>query len=222
VLALLTLLAMATLLVWFFVDTRFFVYEAGVQGNTLVGADEVYGASGLDTLSIFYVNRTQVVERVCREVPGVAQVDVDCRLPNRVRLRVREQDLRFAWHTSGTRFLLDGEGRALKADDGLHGQLISVRDLDDRPLVPGDWVDPAALNAVSYLHGLLPEATVFDFSRLKGVSLLDQHGWRIYFGDDHALAEKVATMRAVLRKVQSSGASIKFIDLRFVGTPYYE
>lgn len=221
-LALLMLLAMVALLAWFFVDTRFFIYEAEVQGNALVSADEVYRASGLDTMSVFYVNWRQVAERICHLVPGVAQVRINCQLPNRVLIHVREHEVHFAWRTNGGAFLVDGEGRVLKSDDGGYGELLSIHDLDEYPLQPGDQVDQIALKAVSRLHSLLPEVKAFDYSRAKGISLLDGHGWRIYFGDDQALPEKVATMHAVLQKIANSGASVKLIDLRFVGCPYYE
>jgi len=221
-LALLIVLSMFTLLVWFFVDTRFFVYEAEVQGNALVSADDVYRASGLDTMSIFYVNRSQVAESIHHQVLGVAEVQVDCQLPSRVHIRIHEQDVHFVWRTMGTAFLVDGEGRVLKVDDGSHEGLLSIRDLDDRPLEPGDRVSQVALNAVSLLHSLLPEVGGFEYSRAKGVSLFDARGWRMYFGDDQALEKKVANMHAVLQKIARSGDPVKFIDLRFVGSPYYE
>jgi hypothetical protein len=139
-----------------------------------------------------------------------------------VRIRIREQDVHFVWHTMGTTFLVDGEGRVLKVNHGAHEGLILVHDLDDRPLEAGDQVDRVALNAASRLHSLLPEVTAFEYSRARGVSLLDPRGWRIYFGDDQSLEEKVANMHAVLQKVASRGGSVKYIDVRFVGSPYYE
>jgi hypothetical protein len=79
-----------------------------------------------------------------------------------------------------------------------------------------------ALTTVERLHSLLPEIRAFEYSQEKGVSLYDARGWRIFFGDDRALAEKVASMRALLQKIASRGETVKLIDLRFVGSPYYE
>jgi len=222
VLALLVLLAMVALLAWFSLDTCFFIYEAEVQGNALISADEVYRASGLHTLSVFFVDQAQVAERIRQHVPSVAQVHVGCQLPNRVCIRICEREVRFVWHTRGTAFLVDGEGQVLKVDDGAHGALLPIRDLADQPLQPGDQVDRVAVNAASGLHRLLPQVKAFDYSKAKGISWLDARGWRIYFGDDQALAEKVAGMHAVLQKIASSGASVEFIDLRFVGSPCYK
>ena len=52
-------------------------------------------------------------------------------------------------------------GRVLKVDDGVHEELLTICDLDNQPLEPGDQVDQTALNAVSGLHKLLPEVTKF-------------------------------------------------------------
>jgi hypothetical protein len=222
VLASLTLSAMVTLLVWFFVDARFFVYAAEVRGNALVSARDVYRASGLDTMSVFYVNRGQVADDIRRQVVGVVGVQIDCQLPGRVRIRIREQEAAFVWRTMGTALLVDGEGQVLKVDDGSHEGLLSIRDLDDSQLEPGDEVDRVALNTSNRLHSLLPDVTAFEYSKAQGVSLLDARGWRICFGDDQSLVEKVASMHAILKKIVSTGESVKLIDLRFVGSPYYE
>lgn len=222
VLASLILSAMVALLVWFFVDPRFYVYGAEVRGDTLVSAADVYRASGLDTMSIFYVNRGQVADNIGRQVVGVVGVQIDCQPPARVHILIREQEAAFVWHTMGTALLVDGEGQVLKVDDGPHEGLLSVQDLDNRTLGPGDQVDRVALNTVDRLHSLLPDVWTFEYSQVWGVSLLDARGWRIRFGDDESLVEKVATMHAIVKRIVSTGESVKLIDLRFLGSPYYE
>jgi cell division septal protein FtsQ len=222
VLALLIAVTMAALVVWFFADPSFYVYEAQVEGTALVSEDAVYRASGLDTLSIFYVSRSVAAEDIARQVLGVIAARVDCQLPGQVRIRIREQDVRFLWRTAGAAFLVDGGGQVLKVDDGTHHGLISISDLNDGSLKPGDQVDRAALNAARQLSSLLPEVSDFEYSQHKGISVLDARGWRLYFGDDRSLEQKVASMRALLHKIQSEGVSVKYIDLRFVGSPYYE
>jgi cell division septal protein FtsQ len=213
---------MMALLVWFFVDERFYVYAAEVRGNSLLTADEVYQAGGLHTMSIFYIDRQQVAQNIEHGVPGVTQARVQCQLPGRVSVHIREQDVRYLWRLADTAFLADGEGRILKVDDGAHAGLLVIQDLDNQPVRPGDQVDPVALNAVGRLHGLLPEVQVFEYSRARGVSLSDARGWRVYFGDDQQLAEKVATLQALLLKLTQEHKSAKVIDLRFVASPYYQ
>jgi cell division septal protein FtsQ len=213
------LLACAGLLVWFFVDLRFYVFEARVEGTALIDRNELYQVSDLDGLSVFYVDRARVADRIRAQIPGIEQVYVQCQLPNDLSIRVEQGDVRFVWITAGTAYLVDGAGLVLQRDDGAHEGLVSVCDLDDRPLQLGERV---ALTTVERLHSLLPEIGAFEYSQEKGVSLHDARGWRIYFGDYQALAEKVASMQAVLRTIASRGETVSFIDLRFVGSPYYE
>ena len=214
--------AMVALLVWFFADLRFYVYEADVRGTLLVDANEVYRASDLDGLSIFYIDRGQVAERISKKVLGVVAAQVDCQLPSRVGIQVREREPRLIWRTGSTAFLVDGAGTVLKADDGLHEGLVAIRDLTNRPLEPGDAVDAVALSAANQLRHLLPEAMAFEYSSDKGISLVDARGWHVYFGDDQSLPQKVASMRAVLQRIVSQGRSAAVIDVRFVGSPYYQ
>ena len=80
----------------------------------------------------------------------------------------------------------------------------------------------AALQTVEGLRRLLPEIKIFEYSDVKGISLHDARGWRIFFGDAQALPEKVASMHALLQRIASRGEPVELIDLRFVGSPYYE
>jgi cell division septal protein FtsQ len=215
------LLACAGLLVWFFVDWRFYVFAARVEGTVSVSNSALYQASDLDGYSIFYVDRAKVGSEIRSQVPGVEQVHVECRLPNDVTIRVEQGDVRFVWVTGGTGYLVDGAGLVLQSDDDGHRGLVSVRDLGDRPLQLGERVSEVALTTVERLHSLLPEVRAFEYSQEKGVSVYDARGWRVYFGDHQALPEKVASMRAVLQTIARRGEAVTVIDLRFAGSPYY-
>jgi cell division septal protein FtsQ len=221
-LALFLAATMMALLVWFFADERFYVYTAQIQGNSLVTADEVYRAGGLHAMSIFYIDRQKVAQGIASGIAGVTQVRVQCRLPARVSVRIYEQDVRYLWRRADASFLVDGEGHILKADDGTHAGLLVIQDLDNQPVQPGGKVDVVALTAVGRLHGILPEVQVFEYSRDRGVSLSDARGWRVYFGDDQQLTEKVATLQALLDKLTRENQSVRVIDLRFVASPYYQ
>jgi len=213
---------MMALLVWFFVDERFYVYAAEVRGNSLVTAGEVYRAGGLHTMSIFYIDRQKVAQDIEHGLPSVTQVRVQCQLPARVSIHVREEDVRYVWRLADAAFLADGAGRILKVDDGAHAGVVVIQDLDNQPVRPGDQVDRVAFNAVGRLHSLLPEVQVFEYSKARGVSLSDARGWRAYFGDDQRLAEKVATLQALLLKLEQEHKSAKVIDLRFAESTYYQ
>jgi len=222
VLALLVFVGVAAVLGWFVVDERFYVYAADVQGNSMLGAAEVYQASGLDGMSAFFVDRDEVAERICQAIPGVTSVQVDCRWPSQVSIVIREQDVRFAWHAqSGAVFLVDGAGLVLKMDAGPHPELLAIRELDAVEVAPGAHVNRVALNTASGLHALLSQARVFEYSRSKGIQWMDESGRRVIFGDNQDLDKKVACMRALIDRIEANGSEVEFIDVRFVESPYY-
>ncbi len=223
VLALLGLLVVSGVLAWFFLDARFYIYGANVQGNSMLSATEVYQASQLDGMSTFYLDRAEVARRICEAIPGVTSVRVEYRWPSQVSILIREQDVRFVWHTQpGAAFLVDGAGLVLKLDSGSHPDLLDIRSLDAVQLKPGEHVERVALSAASALHSLLPQASAFDYSRLKGIQWVDEQGRRIFFGDDRRLDEKMACMRTLVAKIERDGSKAEFIDVRFVESPYYK
>ncbi len=221
-LAALLLAASAGLMIWFFTDMRFYVFEADVQGTALIDPAQVYGASDLDGYSVFYVDRGAVADRIRSGVAGFEQVHVECELPNLLLIRIEEGNGRFLWQTAGMSYVLDGVGRVLQPDDGSHGPLITVRDTDDLSVEPSDKVDIVALRTAEGLHRLLPEVNTFLYSRDRGIGVQDARGWQIWFGDDQSLPKKVATMHSVLQRIARNGETVRLIDLRFVETPYYE
>jgi cell division septal protein FtsQ len=220
--ALFLLASTLLLLGWFFVDLRFYVYAAQVQGNSLIAAEEVYRAGGLPGMSIFYIDRQQVARAIEGGIPGVVQARVQCQLPDRVSVQIREQDVHYVWRGANTAFLVDGEGSILKVDDGAHSELVVIQDLDNLQLHPGDQVSRAALTAAGRLHSLLPEVRVFEYSAAKGISLSDSRGWRVCFGDAQDLQQKVAILQALLQNLAQERRSVKVIDLRFVDSPSYQ
>ena len=96
VLSLVLLVVLAWLTGRFFTTHSFYVYQAEVQGNQFVGPDEIYDASGLHELSMFWIN-SERVEAAISDLPGITEARVTCRLPNRVRIEVVERRTQILW-----------------------------------------------------------------------------------------------------------------------------
>jgi len=60
VLSLLLLVALGLLISRFFTTHSFYVYGAEVQGNQFADTNEIYAASGLHELSMFWIKPEQV------------------------------------------------------------------------------------------------------------------------------------------------------------------
>jgi cell division septal protein FtsQ len=217
-LSLLLLTALGLLTSQFFTTDRFYVYEAEVQGNQFVDQDEIYNVSGVDSMSIFWINPEQV-EATVSGLLGVKEAKVSCRLPNRVRIEVVESQPQIVWQKGGKRYWVDDVGTVIPMEGELEGILL-IQDLTMIPLKVGDPIDPEVITSALELRQLLPEATAFQYSEDKGL-ILNREGYSIYFGTGD-MPEKVAILKALLQKFALEGGKPKFVDLRFKESPYYK
>jgi cell division septal protein FtsQ len=220
VLGLLLLLALSWLAYLLFVTEAFYVYEAKVVGNQLVPAEEIYQNSGLEEMSIFWINPAQV-EATVASLPNVKEAKVHCGLPNRVTIEIVERQPRVIWQQGEKRYWVDEEGTVLLARGELPDATVIV-DLDEQPIQPGDRVDPLVIAGAQKLHSLLPELSTVQYASPMGINFQSEQGWPIYLGQGEDMEQKVATMKALLQEIAAKGIQPQFVDLRFKGSPYYK
>ena len=219
-LGVLLLLALGWLTYQFFATEAFYVYEARVVGNQLVPAEEIYQNSGLEGMSIFWINPARV-EVTIASLPNIKEARVHCGLPNRVTIEVVERQPQVIWQQGENRYWIDEEGTVLPARGELAEATVIV-DLDERPVQPGDRVDPQVIAGVQKLRSLLPELTAVQYASNMGISFQSEQGWPIYLGQGEDIEQKVAIMKALLQEIAAKGIQPQFIDLRFRESPYYK
>ena len=214
----LLLIALSWLGGQFFLTDKFYVHEITVLGNQFVSSQEIFSASKLSGLSIFWVNPARVEAAVAR-LPGIKEARVRCRLPNRVIVEVVERQAQIVWQRDGARYWVDEAGVVLPARGELKGALL-IEDSTPGPLQVGDRLDPRVIESALELHRLLPELAAVQYSN-KGLSFRQQGGYPIYLGVGD-MAEKVAIMKALVRKLAAEGVQPEYIDLRFKDGPCYK
>ncbi len=218
VLSLFLAIALVCLIAYLFISDAFYVYEAVVRGSSLVSAEEIYQGSEVKGYSIFFIDPQQVEEAI-GNLPDIRQAKVQVRLPDQMIVEVRERQAQVIWETGQERYGVDEEGSVLP----LRGEEppILIRDLDATPRQPGEHIDLEILTAAQIYNNLLPEVRDFDYSGRHGLSLVNEHGWRIYLGSGESAAAKIALMKTLVQRLVAQGTIIEFIDLRFQGSPYY-
>jgi len=216
----LLLLGLGWLIYQLFAAEAFYVYEARVVGNQLVPAEAIYQNSGLEGTSIFWVNPAQV-EAILARLPNIKGARVHCGLPGRVTIAVVERQPQVIWQQGERRYWVDEEGTVLPALGELAEATVIV-DLEERPVQPGDRVDPQVIAGAQKLRALLPELTTLQYAPHTGLSFQSEQGWPIYMGQGEDMEQKVAIMRALLQEIAAKGIQPQFIDLRFKGSPYYK
>ncbi len=203
-----------------FDSPNFYVYGAEVQGNTVVTADEVYAASELEGMSIFWVNPNEVTARV-EALPNVKSARVRLRLPARVVITIEERTPELVWQTGDARWWIDAEGIVVPPRADLPDAL-TIIDTDAQPVSPGQQIDPSILAAARSLRRLLPELPVMHYSRATGISFTTREGWPVYLGDGQDMDAKLSILVALRKDLLARGVSPEFIDVRFVERPFYK
>lgn len=203
-----------------FTDSRFFVYDAEVTGNRYVSADAVYAASGADTLSIFFVSPEAIRQRILEQLPGLADVRVAVDLPGRLCVAVTERKVQFVWEAEGQVYLADEGGTILGGAEAPMDAL-RIRCTEGCALAPGQALDPAVLETVSTLSGLLGAARTFEYSPVDGVCWRNGRGWLIRFGVGGDLLQKVAVMQSITADLADKGIEPQFLDVGVPSRPYY-
>jgi cell division septal protein FtsQ len=206
-------------LAYFFVSDSFYVYEATVLGSTLVSADEMMRQTNMEGFSIFFMDPEELEEAISR-LPDIRKAEVQLRLPNRMMVNVRERQALVVWETGQERYGVDDEGTVVSLPTEREPSVV-IRDLDSIPRVPGEHLDLDIIAAAEKYQALLPGYTEFGYSQHYGLSLENEHGWRIHLGGSEGAEVKVAIMRALVESLESQGAVAEFVDLRFPDSPHY-
>jgi cell division septal protein FtsQ len=217
--SLLLALVLLSLMAYFFVSDAFYVYDATVLGSNLVSADEIFGQTDVEGFSIFFIDSKELEEAISR-LPDIREAEVQLSLPNRMMVNVRERQARVVWQTGQERYGVDDEGTVVSLPTGIEPSII-IRDLDSTPRQPGEHVELDIIAAAERYQALLPGLTEFGYSQQYGLSLENEHAWRIHLGGGEGAEVKVAIMRALVERLESQGAAVEFIDLRFPDSPHY-
>ena len=202
-----------------FNSSNFYVYGIQVQGNSTVTTEEVYSTSGLEGLSVFWVDPAAVARRV-ETLPNVRLAHVKVRLPARVIVTVEERTPVILWQTGDAQWWVDVEGIIFPPRADLSNAL-TIIDTDAQPVSPGESLDPTIIQTAQSLRRLLPELPVMNYSRVTGISFTTGEGWPVYLGDGHDMDAKLTILVNLRKDLMARGITPEFIDVRFIERPFY-
>ena len=204
----------------FFNGDSFYVYTFEVTGTKYLTKAEVEHTSGLIGYNIFFVD-ARTIEQALLKLPEVKSVHVSTGLPNQVAVQVEERTPEVAWLRGANAYWLDHNGMVFNARANLT-QLPTIRDLDQATVKPGQPIQSDGFPAYHALRAAWPTAPqAFEWSSARGLSYIDEHGWKIYLGDSAEMAGKLAKLGALVPQLTSQNAHITFIDLS-KGDPFYQ
>ncbi|MCL4393920.1 MAG: FtsQ-type POTRA domain-containing protein [Chloroflexi bacterium] len=182
--------------------------------------DQVAHTSGVLGYSVFFVDAT-TVERALLKLPEIKSAQVSVSLPNSVSIAVVERQPAITWLEGSDAYWVDDDGIAIVAR-GSRPELVSIQDVDQTPVKPGQAVSSAAVGAYHALRDAWPAAPhTFEWSAERGLAYTDEHGWKIYLGGAAGMSGKLITLQALVPQLVAKNAKIKTIDLS-KGDPFYQ
>lgn len=198
---------------WAAFSGKFTVREVRVVGVN-VPSDEIVAASGLVGQNIFTVQSDNVVRRLSsvREI-AVRRVETD--FPDTVTIYALMRTPLVAWRDGKALYELDPEGRIIRQ--------VATTSL---PVVIGPAtagsLGPGVVQAVRYAVVTLPRdpngaIATLRFEPGNGLTITGRAGWTAIIGRGRAqtMVNRIATLSAVLVKVQSRPDHLVFVDLRY-------
>ncbi len=228
-LALAMLIGLLVVIAFVSSDVSFFVYRNGTQilGTRYMPADEVFAASAVNELNIFWIDPVEVARRVVA-LDGVKAARVRCDLPARVTIEVEEREPVVMWRalSQGQDLWLDEEGIVLPYHGDVNSpDMVFVVDHGERSLQVGDRIEPeGVVQSVLQLAGALPGEQVYSYEPGRGLSFIhtvNNGEWPVYVGTSDDLARKIQVVQALTEYLVANSIRPRYLDVRWAEHPVY-
>jgi cell division protein FtsQ len=202
-----------------FTSSSFYVSGVDVRGNVMVSADEIYSASQLEGMSIFWVDTEAVKSRI-ESLPDVKSASVHTTLPAGVTITIEERAPQRVWQSGDTTWWVDTEGIVMAPRGVLEGGIV-ITDDDGEAINAGDVIAESVLDSVEALHLLLPDLSEMLYSHQRGIGFRTGEGWPVYVGDASDMKSKLTVLKALRKQLLDQRFTPAFINLQYPQRPYY-
>jgi len=213
---------------WLTMDSRFYVYDAQIQGTRRLSQQAVFDASGLRGLHILWARPATIESQTLEALPSLESVEVNCQFPSECSISVVERRPRVLWDDGGERWWIDEQGTVfLMQAEGLDSQALTE--------ASGGWTvnGPLPRDGEGNLEGhvlvglaelwesgrQLPGA--FQYSPDQGLSFIDGHGWRVVVGVGAGMNRRLQVLDRMVSHLESRQVTPRYVDVRFPEAPYY-
>jgi cell division protein FtsQ len=199
------------------------VQSVEVTGTATVNPDEVKGLLDADGRSMLTADFAAAESRI-EDLPQVQSATIERRWPDTVLVTVVERAPWGAWAVGEATYVIDSEGTVLNAAAAPEGTPV-VRAIDGAPgLAPGDQVDSEVITYSRELMEQVPAriqlgVTGLEWSRVAGMAVTTDAGYRVVLGDDDNIDYKLAVWQQVEATVGREAMSGHVLDLRFGDRP---
>jgi len=190
----------------------FRVRHVQVVGTT--APPDVVQASGVMGANIFTVRSDQVVARL--QVLRTLEIDrVETRFPNSVTVYARLRPRMVAWKSGRSLYELDSQGRPVQ--QVASSSLPEITTTDGNSLPSSSVVQALHFEAPALVRSAHGTVVVYEYASKTGLTVRGSTGWTGEIGNGSAqtLANRLATLSALLDTLRRQGKRLDYADLRY-------
>jgi cell division septal protein FtsQ len=193
----------------------FYVYRARIQGNRILSAAEIYAASQVDGLSVFWIDPEAVAGNV-EALPNVKRAYVHLTLPANLIIEVEERQPEIIWQTGEEMWWIDNEGLFVPPHEEADAENNRLRIIDQevRAIQPNDQIDLGIVRGAQIIHEHKPELETLYYSQQYGLTYLTPEGWPVYVGKKENIRAKLRAADSIYADLAARQVSPLFIDVR--------
>ena len=218
--SLVVVLLFGALLGYAVIEPSFFVHSIELVYTDFIPGDEIYRASGVHGLNIFWVNPNDVAANI-QAVPGVRQVAVEVDWPATVYVEVEEKEPVLLWQQGGQHVWVDETGKTFLAREQLDWLLPVIVDDAAAPLPTGARIPMDVVTGARQLKQLRPNIELLHYDIGQGLSYQDGRDWRGFFGTGNNMAMKLLVYETLIEKLIARGIWPKTISVVDPGNPFH-
>ncbi len=213
-------MVLSSFLIHTFMSPDYFITAINLAGARYVPGEEIYNASGVDYLSIFWLDPAQIKKNV-EAVPGIQSATVDVVWPSNVYIELVEDEPVLAWSQGGQTMWVGLDG-AVFPTRGEAADLVPIMaDDGSNPLTTESRIPAPVIEGALQLKQLRSNIELLHYDSVNGLSYQDGRNWRGYFGAGTDMEVKLAVYETLVANLMARGIHPSIINVVNKDAPYY-
>jgi len=209
-----------SVLMHFLTSPRYFIDSINLSGSQYIPGEEIYRASGVDNLNIFWLDPARI-QRDLEALPGIKEAQVEVRWPDQVYVAVVENEPVLAWSQNGQTMWVDREGLVFPVRGEMPSLLPILVDDATYSLTTESRIPKEAIAGALQLRQLRNNIELLHYDPVNGLSYQDGRNWRGYFGVGTDMDVKLKVYETLVENLLSRGIHPAMINVVNEDAPFY-
>src|SRR3990172_7826223 len=205
-------MVLSSFLIHTFMSPGYFINAINLAGARYVPGEEIYNASGVDYLSIFFLDPAQIKKNV-EAVPGIQSAIVDVVWPSDVYIELVEDEPVLAWSQGGQTMWVGQDGAVFPTRGEAAGLVPVMADDAANALTTESRIPAPVIEGALQLKQLRSNIELLHYDSVNGLSYQDGRNWRGYFGAGADMEVKLAVYETLVANLMARGIQPSIISV---------